>query len=67
MTLCKACQAEIKFIRTQKNLRMMPVNLPAITVVTADGQVIKAYTPHWATCKSAETFRKGGTSNESKV
>jgi len=60
MAHCKACQAEIKFIRTAKNQRQMPVDLPAITVVTADGQVIKAYTPHWATCPGAETFRKGG-------
>jgi hypothetical protein len=65
MARCKVCEAEIKFIRTQKNQRQMPVDLPAITVVTDQGQVIKAYTPHWATCKSAETFRKGGTSNES--
>ena len=60
MAQCKACQQEIKFIRTQKNQRQMPVDLPAITVITESGQVIKAYTPHWATCKSAETFRKGG-------
>ena len=60
MSQCKACQAEIKFIRTAKNQRQMPVDLPAITVVTEMGQVIKAYTPHWATCKSAEQFRKGG-------
>jgi len=57
MAVCKSCQAEIKFIRTAKNQRQMPVNLPAITVITESGQVRKAYTPHWPNCSGAETFR----------
>lgn len=62
MAQCKACHAEIKWIRTAKNQRQMPVDLPAITVITENGQVIKAYTPHWPNCSGAETFRKGGKS-----
>jgi len=37
MAHCKACHKEIKFIRTEQG-RMMPVDLPSITVITALGK-----------------------------
>lgn len=58
MSQCKACQAEIKFIRTEKG-RQMPVDIKPITVITELGKTIRAYVPHWANCPKAETFRKG--------
>jgi hypothetical protein len=58
MAQCKACHKEIKFILT-KNGRQMPVDLPSITVITELGHVIKAYTPHWASCPNTQQFRKG--------
>jgi hypothetical protein len=55
---CKACLQAIKFIRTE-NGKQMPVNLPAITVITELGKTIRAYVPHWSNCPGAETKRKG--------
>ena len=57
MANCKACGAEIKFIRTEKG-RQMPVNLKLITVITSLGKTIQAFTPHWASCPKAEKFRR---------
>ena len=51
---CKSGGAEIKWIRTAKNKRRMPVDVPAITVITTLGHVIKAYTPHGANCPGAK-------------
>ena len=59
MPQCKACHKEIKFIRTEQG-RMMPVDVPAITVITTLGKTIKAYTPHWVSCTNAQQFRKEG-------
>lgn len=59
MAKCKACQQDIRFIRTEKG-RQMPVDAKPITVITELGKTIRAYTPHWSTCPAAETFRKGG-------
>ncbi len=64
MPRCKSCQQEIKFSRTAKNKRLMPVDVPAITVVTNLGHVIKAFTPHWGNCSSGERFRKKSTDGE---
>ena len=57
MANCKACGAEIKFIRTE-NGRQMPVDIKPITVITSLGKTIKAWTPHWASCPKAEKFRR---------
>ncbi|MBI1926937.1 hypothetical protein HYR99_22170 [Candidatus Poribacteria bacterium] len=61
MATCKACNAEIKWIRTEKG-KQMPVDAKPITVITELGKTIRAYVPHWASCPGAETFRKA--SNE---
>jgi hypothetical protein len=39
---------------------MMPVDVPAITVITTLGKTIKAFTPHWVSCPNAQQFRKEG-------
>ena len=57
MAKCTACDAEIKFIRTE-NGRQMPVDTKPITVITSLGKTIKAWTPHWIHCPAADRFRK---------
>jgi len=79
---CKACGAPIVWIKTL-NGKSMPcdaVQIPytekrggSLKIVTDDGRVISAKTPHWvseadgvgrtphwATCPQAGSFRKGG-------
>ena len=60
MAQCKVCQAEIRFIRTEKG-RNMPVDVKPITVITSLGKTIKAFIPHWANCLGAKQFRKQST------
>jgi hypothetical protein len=54
---CKACNAGIKFIRTE-NRRKMPVDIEPITVIASLGKTIKAWIPHWVSCPKAEQFRR---------
>lgn len=57
MANCKACGAEIAWIKTTKG-RSMPVDArPKITVVTDGGETVTGRTPHWATCPAAERFK----------
>ena len=60
MPRCESCDAEIKFIRTEKG-RAMPVDIKPVTVITLLGKTIKAWTPHWASCSGASQFRKKST------
>jgi hypothetical protein len=60
MPRCESCDAEIKFIRTEKG-RAMPVDIKPVTVITSLGKTIKAFTPHWAGCSGASQFRKKST------
>ena len=64
MVHCKACEAEIKFIRTEKG-RNMPVDTKPITVITSLGKTIKGFIPHWANCPGANQFRKKSTDRAS--
>ena len=57
MPRCKSCDAEIKFIRTEKG-RAMPVDIKPITAITSLGKTIKAFTPHWGNCQGSDTSRK---------
>ncbi len=57
MPRCKSCDAEIRFIRTEKG-RAMPVDIKPITVITSLGKTIKAFTPHWGDCPGGEHFKK---------
>jgi hypothetical protein len=61
MAQCKACNAEIKWIR-MKSGKQMPVDPKPIVVVTDLGTMVRGYNPHWASCPAAENFRKGGSS-----
>ena len=56
MTRCKACNAPIKWIRTERG-KQMPVNAKPLWVIAALGKTIQAFVPHWATCPGAEGFR----------
>jgi len=71
MAQCKACGAEIRWFKMMGTGRKMPVNLPghkAIVDVVHEGEVYgrlaTVFTPHWATCPGADSFRekKGGGS-----
>lgn len=72
MPKCKACGAEIEFIKTAKGGKM-PVDANEIgtivtddgltvrgqiAVVREDGGVVTGRIPHWATCKSPDEFRR---------
>ena len=57
MPRCESCDAEIKFIRTEKG-RAMPVDINSVTVITSLGKTIKAFTPHWASCSDASKHRR---------
>lgn len=54
---CRKCHVEMKFIKTPSG-KFMPVNAKPIKVVTEDGKVISAYTPHWGNCTAPDHFRK---------
>ncbi|MGB9845874.1 MAG: hypothetical protein ACPLRH_00020 [Desulfotomaculales bacterium] len=55
---CKACGAEIEFVRTPAG-KLMPVEAGYLTVITDDGKVVRGRAPHWAACPAAKKFRKG--------
>ena len=42
MPRCKSCDAEIRFIRTEKG-RNMPVDIKPVTVIMSLGKTIKAF------------------------
>ena len=54
---CKKCKAKIRWIKT-KNQKWMPVDFKEITVITLEGEIVKGYLPHWASCPNADEFRK---------
>jgi len=65
MAKCKSCGAEIIWFKMVKTGKNMPVDLPgtkAIVAVSSEdsphGMMVTAYTPHWATCPAADSFRK---------
>ena len=55
--ICKKCKAKIRWIRTKK-LEWMPVDFKLITIITLEGEVVKGFIPHWATCNEPNYFRK---------
>jgi len=57
---CKACDREIRFLRTIEG-KALPVNFPPLhAFIVRDGYAHKvtAYVPHWSTCPHAEKFRR---------
>ncbi len=57
MATCKGCGKTIEWIRTPAG-KQMPVDPGLVTVVLADGRVVRGHTPHWATCPKAQDFRR---------
>lgn len=55
-TLCRGCRAPIQFITTPTG-RSMPCGIRRVSVVTADGEVVQGFTPHWAECPAARKFK----------
>ena len=39
--------------------KAMPCDLNKVTIVTESGETVTGYTPHWATCPAAKSFKKG--------
>lgn len=54
---CKGCGAAIAWITTLKG-KAMPCDPGAVNVVTEDGQLVRGYIPHWATCPKAGQFKR---------
>lgn len=57
MNKCAGCGAEIKWIKTKTGSRM-PVNAELKTIVTENGEIVRGYESHFATCPKADSFRK---------
>ena len=57
MAKCKSCNKDIAWIK-MKTGKVMPVDVPAITVITENGETIKAYTSHFVTCPNANEHRR---------
>lgn len=56
-THCKGCGASIRWVVT-KGGKQMPVETTMTTVVTAQGEVVRGYEPHWPKCPKACDFKK---------
>lgn len=55
---CRACGAEIFFIRAAKSGKNIPVNTARVVITTKDGHTVSGYVSHFATCPKASSFRK---------
>ena len=57
MAKCKACGAEIKWVKVASG-KAMPCNVRPLTVVVPKtGEVVRAYESHFSTCPEADKFR----------
>lgn len=54
---CRGCGLYIEWVKTKAG-KWMPIDPEGVTVVTREGEVVKGFIPHWATCKDANKFRK---------
>lgn len=59
-TPCRSCRALIRFIPSASSGAPIPVDDEAVTVVLEDGQVVRAWVSHFATCPNAAHHRKRG-------
>ena len=60
---CKGCGKNIKWIIMSSESRM-PVNIKPVKMIQIKdgiGELIDVYTPHWATCPNADSFKKNPT------
>ena len=60
---CRSCGAEIVWLKTAASGKPMPVDAaPEKRVVIGEhsglAYVLETYTPHWATCPQAESWRR---------
>ena len=51
------CRRPIKWIFT-KARKWVPVDPKEVTIVTAEGEYLKGWIPHYATCPDAAEFRR---------
>jgi len=56
-TACKGCGAPITWVKTGDG-KWMPCDTDAHRVVTLEGVILDARTPHWVTCPKREDFRR---------
>jgi len=63
---CKGCGSDIEWVKMRTG-GMMPIDPKPLKVVVVrrelhsdepPGSLITAYTPHWATCPDAKSFKK---------
>lgn len=57
-TKCKTCEAWIRWVRSAKSGKPIPLNAPRVPFITERGLVIYGYVPHWATCPDADKHRR---------
>jgi hypothetical protein len=55
---CKRCGKTISFLTTRAGKHMPVDSFTTITILTEDGDVMRGWIPHWATCPDAAAFRQ---------
>jgi len=55
---CKECGQEIHFIEMKDNGHIMPCDTTLQKIITRNGNLVKGYRSHFATCAKATRFRK---------
>lgn len=51
------CGVYIEWVKTTAG-KSMPVDPAGVTIVTKEGETVRGYIPHWATCPKANQFKK---------
>lgn len=60
MAKCKGCGQEIQWCSMASG-KSMPLDAKATSMIQVKegiGEVIQVFTPHWATCPKAKSFKK---------
>jgi len=52
------CGVYIEWVKTKAG-KSMPVDPAGVTIVTKEGETVRGYIPHWATCPKAKLFKRG--------
>jgi hypothetical protein len=60
---CLKCDQLIRFIRSAKTQKFMPVNAEEITIINEYGEAVRGNRPHWETCPFADEFRNNNNQN----
>lgn len=69
MSNCRACDARIRWAKTERGKRIPLDEKPETRAVVVDPEkpgtdlvvrIRRVFVPHWATCPSSNQFRKGG-------